>query len=251
MTIEPEDLSAMLMAYADGELDPISAKRVERAIANDPSLADEVAQQRQLRAMLEASFAPVAAAPVPDAIRQLVPATPVIDLASVRADRTASARPRGWRAWGTGGAIAASLVLGLMIGQRMGEGPVVTRGGALIAAGQLARTLDTQLASAQPGDAPLRILVSFRNQSGDVCRSFSGAAISGIACRDDQHWVLRETRGGLPDAQTEFRQAGSTDAALMADAQSMMAGDPLDAAAEAAAKAKGWQREKAAPAVPR
>jgi len=45
MTIEPE----MLMAYADGELDPLNAKRVERAIASDPALAREVERHRALR----------------------------------------------------------------------------------------------------------------------------------------------------------------------------------------------------------
>ena len=45
MTIEPE----LLMAYADDALDPLTAKRVERAIAADPALAEEVARHRRLR----------------------------------------------------------------------------------------------------------------------------------------------------------------------------------------------------------
>jgi hypothetical protein len=36
-------------------------------------------------------------------------------------------------------------------------------------------------------------------------------------------------------------QAGSTDPELMAAAQQMMAGDPLDAGAEAKARAAGWR----------
>ena len=52
-----------LMAYADGELDPLAAKRVERAIAADPALAVEVEQHRALRARLIADYAPIAAEP--------------------------------------------------------------------------------------------------------------------------------------------------------------------------------------------
>ncbi len=241
MTINPESRPEMLMAYADGELDPISAKRVERAIASDPSLAKQVEQHRQLRAMLDKSFGPIAEAPLPEKLRNMVPPTPVIDFAAARAARPGPSLTRRWSAWGTGGAIAASLVLGLMIGQRIDQGPVANRGGALVASGGLAQTLDTQLASAQASNSPLRILVSFRDQSGAVCRSFSGEAISGIACRDDRGWVLRETRGGTRAGTTEFRQAGSAEAALLADAQAMMAGDPLDAEAEAKAKSNGWR----------
>lgn len=242
MTIDPESLPEMLMAYADGELDPISAKRVERAIADDPLLADQVERHRQLRAMLEESFSPIAEAPLPEGLRSLVPSAPVIDIAAARAARSRPPLPRRWSAWGTGGAIAASLVLGLMIGQRIDQGPVATRGGALVASGGLARTLDTQLASAQSTDSELRMLVSFRDQSGSVCRSFSGETISGIACKDDRGWVLRETRGGMRASTTAFRQAGSTETSLLADAQAMMAGDPLDAQAEAKAKANGWRQ---------
>lgn len=242
MTIDPESLPDMLMAYADGELDPISAKRVERAIADDPLLADQVERHRRLRAMLEESFGPIAEAPLPEELRSLVPSAPVIDIASARAARSGPPLPRRWSFWGTGGAIAASLVLGLMIGQRIDQGPVASRGGALIASGELERTLDTQLASTQSSNSPLRILVSFRDQSGSVCRSFLGEAISGIACRDDQSWVLRETRGGMRAGTTEFRQAGSAEATLLADAQAMMTGDPLDAEAEAKARANGWRQ---------
>ena len=242
MTIDPELLPEMLMAYADGELDPIGAKRVERAIASDSLLAEQIEQHRQLRATLKESFDPIVKAPLPGKLRSLVPSAPVVDIAAARAARSGPPLTRRWSAWATGGAIAASVLLGLMIGQRIDQGPVASRGGALVASGGLAQTLDTQLASSQPSNSPLRILVSFRDQSGSVCRGFSGEAISGIACRDDRGWVLRETRGGMRPGTTEFRQAGSADAALLADAQAMMADDPLDGEAEAKAKANDWRQ---------
>lgn len=246
MTIDPESLHELppelLMAYADGELDPILTKQVERAIAQDPELAAQVKQHKQLRAMLADRFQPIAEAPVPEKFMNMLEPAKVVDLAGARATRNAPSATQRWRYWGTGGAIAASLVLGLMIGQGINQGPVGSRDGALVASGALAQTLDTQLAAAQPIDAPVRILVSFQDQSGQLCRSFSGAALSGIACQDGKGWVLRQTRGGVATQKAEFRQAGSADAALLADAQAMMDGDPLDANGEARAKANGWRR---------
>lgn len=241
MTIDPETL----MAYADGELGPLAAKRVERAIAVDPALAGQVAQHRRLRQLLAREFAEVAAAPMPDRLLSLLTAAPAIDLAAAR-DARKGARPRPlghWMPrWMTGGAIAASLVLGVLVGQRIdAPAPVSMRGGTLVASGSLAGALDTQLASAQGRRPPVRMLVSFRDSSGAICRSFTGDDISGIACRSQGGWALRQTRAGGAAAATAFRQAGSPEAALMADAQGMMAGEPFDAAAEAAARARGWR----------
>lgn len=242
MTIDPEMMPEILMAYADGELDPIRAKQVERAIAQDPELAAQVNQHKQLRRLLMDRFQPIAEAPLPEKLLNTLEPTMVVDLAGARAARNAPSAAQRWRYWGTGSAIAASLVLGLMIGQGINEGPVGSRDGALVASGALAQTLDTQLAAAQPIDAPVRILVSFQDQSGQLCRSFSGAALSGIACQDGKGWVLRQTRSGVATQNAEFRQAGSAYAALLADAQAMMDGDPLDANGEARAKANGWRR---------
>ena len=61
MTIDRETL----MAYADGELDLLAARRVEQAIAADPSLAEQVERHRALTASLRAAFSVVGQAPVP------------------------------------------------------------------------------------------------------------------------------------------------------------------------------------------
>jgi hypothetical protein len=239
MTKRAEIDAETLMAYADGELSPLEAKRVERAIAADPALAKQIDDHRRLRAMLANGFATVAEQPVPNRLTAMLRTTPVIDLARVRADR--AVRPAAvWQRWGTGMAVAASLVVGVLVGQRVDNAPVQARGGALVASAGLAEALDTQLAST-PGNGSLKMLVTFRNQQGAICRSFSGAALSGIACRNGDAWQLHETRGGVVGSGAQYQQAGSADAALMADAQAMMAGDPLDAAAESKARATGWR----------
>jgi len=220
---------AMLMAYADGELDALTAKRVERAIAADPSLADVVAAHRALRERLGHAFGTVSEEPVPARFASML-ASNVTPLPAPR-----TARPRRWI---EAAAIAASLVLAVAVGHQWQSGPVRVSGDRVVASGSLGRALDTQLASAS-GDT--RMLVSFRDDRGSYCRVFATAAIDGIACRDQDQWVLRETRSPLHTAASDYRQAGSADAPLMAAAQDMMKGDPLDAAAERRVRDAGWR----------
>ncbi|HET9511029.1 MAG TPA: anti-sigma factor [Sphingomonas sp.] len=222
-----------LMAYADGELDDIAAARVARAVAADPALAAEVDAHRALRARLAGGFAPVAAEPVPDRFAALLarPA-PVVSLDDRRI------RKRGW--WPMTGAIAASLVVGLMTGQALRTGGGIDGQAPPVASGPLATALTRQLASDQSG-AAVRMIASFRTSDGAYCRVFAAPATSGVACRTGDGWTLRRTAAGAGAQATDYRQAGSGDAAMLAAAQDMMVGDPLDAAGEAAAREAGWR----------
>ena len=226
MTIEPE----MLMAYADGELDPLNAKRVERAIAGDPTLAQEVERHRALRKQISDSFAPVADEPVPDRLAALLISN-VVDLPAPRT------RPILTR-WREVAALAACLVLGLMIGISMSRGPVSSGAGGLYASGSLAAALDDEVGGA---DGAVKVAASFRDKQGAYCRVFSSSATDGIACRDASGWALRRTQQGSMTQRGDYAQAGSLDPDLMAAAQDMMAGEPLDAKAEAAARGAGWR----------
>lgn len=232
MTIDPE----MLMAYVDGELDLVSAKRVEKAAAGDPELAAEIARHRALRDRLRREFDPLASAAPPEAMVALLrDSAKVTDLHPKRRKRAPLLR------WATaGGAVAAALALGIVIGQSVpGADGFATRGGTLVARGETARALDTQLAAASP-DAATRILLSFRNAEGHYCRAFETRAQAAIACREGGDWQVRSLRAVDTAQTTQYRQAGSGSAALMAEAQEMMAGEPLDATAERAAIAGKW-----------
>jgi len=229
MTID----AATRMAYVDGELDEIARRRVERAMAEDPALAEAVARDRRLRATLQDRFAPYAEQPVPDRFKALLD-PPAVPIATAR--RRARALPRPWI---QAAALAATLVFGVVIGQQLDTGPVATRGGALVAQGRLAAALDTQLAATQPSDAAVRIGLTFRARSGRICRTFAGPALQGLACRDDGGWALVNTARG--ERETAYRQASSGDPGILAAAQAMMAGGPFDAAAEAEARAHGWR----------
>lgn len=225
----PDD--EMLMAYADGELDPLTARRVEKAIAADPALAQTVAGHRALRSRLGSAFAPVLDQPVPDHL------TAMLQSNVVAFTPKPVPQPRRWL---SGLAIAASLVAGIAVGTQWAgaPGPVAAGKDGLIAAGPLADALDTQLASAS---GETRMLASFRDSKGGYCRVFAGQSFDGIACKGAEGWQLRQTQSSGAASGADYRQAGSGNAAIMAAAQDMMAGDPLDETAEKQAISKGWK----------
>ena len=216
MTIGPE----MLMAYVDGELDLVSAKRVEKAAAGDPELAAEIARHRALRDRLRREFDPLASAAPPEAMVALLRDSAKVT--ELHPERRRRAPPLRWTM--AGGAVAAALALGIVIGQGLpgADSGFATRGGALVARGETARALDGQLAAASP-DANTRILLSFRNAEGRYCRAFETRAQSAIACREGGDWQVRTLRAVDAAQATQYRQAGSASAALMADAQEMTA----------------------------
>jgi hypothetical protein len=139
--------------------------------------------------------------------------------------------------------LAATLVLGIAIGQvapLSDGGPIRDKEGVLFASGDLSRVLDSRLASQQGAGEETRVGISFARSDGGVCRTFQSPAIEGLACREGDGW--RMVMIGEGGAQTsEYRMAGSSSAAILAAAQEMMTGEPLDAEAERRARDAGWR----------
>lgn len=217
-----------IMAYVDGELDLVTARRIEQAADGDTALAAQIAQQRALKARLSAHFDPVLSEAVPERL------TRPLDVAALP-----SSRPQRRFGWPTMAAMAASLALGLVVGPRIlapDSAPVGIKDEVLVAQGPLADALDSQLASAQSRSGDVRIGLTFQDRQGAVCRSFDSAAVAGIACRQNDQWAVRQAMTGA--AQSPYRQAGAGDLAEAIDA--MRAGDVADAATERAWQASGW-----------
>ena len=235
---EDRELAA---AYVDGELTGAELAAFERMMLEHPAVRAQVEAERALRDRLTRHYAPVMDEPVPDRLRAMFAPeadAQIIDFVSEKEKRRQHS-PR----WVNFGAIAATLAVGMIAGQMvdLSGSPVSSRDGQLIAKAGLERALEVQLASAQPTDAKVRIGVSFRDSTGAICRSFDSPDIAGIACRSEGNWQLRQTVTPDRKAQTAYRQAGSGNAAIMQAAQSMMAGEPLDAAAERKAREAGWR----------
>jgi len=221
-------------AWLDGELAPAEAADMEAKVAADPQLRQLAEQHRALGAQLRRAFDPIAGAPLPERL-QVRPSADVIDFVAAKRARTMPSLPQ-WAA------MAATLALGIFVGTMVPQrdrAPVDVQGGKIYAAAALNEALDTQLASAPAGN--VRIGLTFRDQAGEICRSFTASASSGLACRNGGRWQLKGLFAAPEGQGSDYRMAAGMDPNLAALVDSAMAGEPLDAAAEEAAKDKGWK----------
>ena len=254
---------ADLTAFMDGTLeDDALIAAIEAAINDDPALANRAealaAVSDDAAAAVRAAFASVLDAPVPDHLTQIVAPAPqsapetakVVDLAAARTARSlptpANDTGSSWR-WPQFGAMAASLVLGVVIG-----GPLLTGGDAgdggdnpslVLASADVTAMLDTapsgqavDLASLGTGE----VVLTFRNADGQLCRQFmiegsGGATSDALACAGgDDGWQV-EAYGRRAAPAGEMKLAGG-DAApgVVAAVDAIIASDPLLGADELA-----------------
>lgn len=250
--MKPSELE--LMAYVDGEADETLREAIEAEAAEDPEVARWIADQRALRARLKGTYDNVLAEPVPLRL-----------LGAARGRR----KTWSWPQWS--GAMAASLLLGLLVVRSFTQNdlePYASIDGRILARGELVRALDTQTGAERGPSA--RVPLSFVSREGEYCRAFmldaqpdAGRSLSesGVACRRAGEWVIdtlspgavsgREGSGtdsslgagtGV-DAGDRYRMAaGALDPKIIAAIESRIAGEPLDAAAERVAMQSGWER---------
>lgn len=238
----------MLMAYADGELEADTRAEIEEAMARDPALARAVERHRAMAERVRGAYRDVLDEPVPERLAALVakPGTaPVADLATRRGER--SARASRWRlpAWA---AAAASLAVGIFVGilvAREPAAPYAESGGDLVARGALDAALTSQLATAG-GSHGVHVGISFRDRDGNFCRTFQlprGASVAGLACRRGEGWKL-EVLAAAPHVDGELRTAAAMPLPVLQAVDAAIDGEPLDAAAEAAARDAGWRNAR-------
>jgi hypothetical protein len=210
---------------------------VEAKVAADPQLQRLAENHRALHAQLKDAFDPVAQAPVPERLEAaLHPSAEVIDFGAAKRARTPRALPQ-WAALAA--TLAVGIFAGTMIPHRGGVAPVEVQGGQIYAAASLDRALNTQLASAPAGD--VRVGITFRAHAGEICRTFTQSAASGLACRVGGRWKLKGLFGAAEGQGSDYRMAAGMDPNLAALVDSTMAGEPFDAAKENAAKERGWK----------
>ncbi len=146
-------------------------------------------------------------------------------------------------------AIAASLIIGVLIGQRVlhspREGVFATRDGQLVASGLLDEALTRQLASNQSDTAPVHLDLTYQDDSGAFCRTFAltrNGADAGIACRSGDAWRVETLTHARPtDAATYRAAASELPEAVRRAVEANIKGEPLDADAERAAQRSGWR----------
>lgn len=234
-----------LIAYVDGELDETARAAFEARLAADPELAARVDAHRSLNARLSAAFGPIADEPIPANLKALFeqppaqtappPAGEVIAFAPRKKAETPKATLPPML--GKVAALAACLVVGFgaMMLFAPNEGDYRTEGQHLVAQGALERSLSRQLAADSGSTA---IGLTFADQSGALCRTFTTSANEGLACHQNGKWRIEALMAKAE--QGEFRQAGSSLILQAVDAR--LSGDVFDAEAERKARDGGWTR---------
>jgi hypothetical protein len=233
-----------LMRRVDGELSPEAGAAIDAAAAGDPALAARLATLRSLRTRVREAV-PLASDPRDRDLARLIAAAPrPAPLAGRLLDRLRDAfAPARAPLWA--GLAAACFVVGLSIGWLGGEGGgagfTVDRGGVIADAG-LVRVLDSRL-TADGADADGRAVgLTFRDAEGRWCRTFQAgeAGVAGLACREDGGWTMRALAPFQASTGELRTAAADIPAPVLAAVDAAIAGDPLDAAAETAARDAGW-----------
>lgn len=233
-----------LMAYADGELDEATRDEIAAALERDPALAARVREHEAMRAQVQSAFAAILDERIPGrlvaAVNASSPRGSVTDLEQAKARRQERQRTRwSWPEWG---AVAASLVMGLLIGRTTLElnETIIGRNGDLIASGSLADALENSLSNE---DGEHRVALSFRSNEGDYCRAFvsgAGTQTAGLACHGGAGWRIRmlsEVRA----QSTPYEQASAAlPAAVLETIDAHIDGEPLTIEEERAARIEGW-----------
>lgn len=240
MTQSPDEI---VIAYVDGRLDGAERDAFEARMADDSALADGVAAHRWMARQIVAAY-PVPAWHEGDqelASRLGLDPTNQESIVPISAHR---ARQTGWKAAWIPTALAASLVLGVFIGQTPSapdEALLAFREGQPFASGQLAESLSHKLSGE---DGVVRVSFSFRTKEG-MCRAFRTAqGLSGVGCRAGSGWAVPIHEAGNPGAAdaAEYRLAGGDVApSVLAAVDRMMLGEPLSLYEEARLRKTEWR----------
>lgn len=273
--LEPDE--EMLMAYADGALEPHQTAAVEAYIAANPHARKLVEDMRMSADLARQAFQAPMSAPPPDRLVATIvgpqPSGEVISagaVASLIDFQSASARrskrqPLPWLA------AAASLALiaigaawyvsgGTSGGSREVDGEIAL--GPVLKGGELERVLETyvsgrtlDLVKPQAQGKAFKVVATFNDKSERICREVevlrdtrSMAPISaGLACRSKQgSWQLEGiVKLGLGNQPTgpAYKPSGSSDRdALEEVLQKVGAGQALTAIEEKSLLDRKWQR---------
>ncbi|MES2902964.1 MAG: hypothetical protein V4696_02150 [Pseudomonadota bacterium] len=233
---------ANFFPWLDGELSDDVAAEVARQVAADPELQRRADEHRALTAGLRNAFSPVADAPLPARLTDLVEshaAEKVVSLAEARERREARTAPL----WKQMAAMAATLALGIVLGSQFAgnpTSPIQTEAGRLVAGAGLESALYTRLASA-PHEDGLRIGMTFRDRSGAICRTFEDKSASGLACRDRGDWRIVSVFQASEGQGTDYRMAAGANSRLLEFVDEHMVGEPFSAAEERGAQKRDWR----------
>jgi hypothetical protein len=223
----------LLSQYLDGELDELSASRLQQRLQAEPELKSTLNKLGEMDNRVKGAFEGQDQAP--QRLIDMLRPTP----SNVVAFPTRQPRP----AWQY--AIAASLVAAaglLLMPNSQNSAPTgPTLASVLESTPSMASGWET-LADGRD----IRPVLSFRDIEGSWCREFlvadSGDGERGVACRENGNWHTQVLAAAdIPGPSSEFRPAGAGDADVIADYLAQRAADiALSAQEEQALIAADW-----------
>lgn len=231
-----------VVLFVDGGMTGDELAAFEARLATDASLAERVTAHRWMVRQIVAAYGSPPDEVVDGSLLNRLGLNegnvfPFAAIRNFKASRAVS--------WSIGAsALAASLVIGVMLGQSIPKQPngvVLGSSGELVASGDLSERLSNQLTGEQ---GPVQIGVSFRAENG-VCRTFhvqQGA--SGLGCREGERWIVQimVTDNPNPNGPTEYSLAGGDIApTVMAEVDRRIKGEPLSAEQEEQLRTNAWK----------
>ena len=234
----------MLMAYADGELDLVARAEIEAAMARDPEVARAVERHRATgRAGSRAPTTACSRSPCRERLAALVAGTgdaPIVDLAARRGAPRASRSVRCDCRHGP--RIAASVAVGLFVGMLLMREPAAPYARPSTACSSRAAS-STRRWIRSSHRRHRRLRGSHRHQlpriaTATIAGRFTCSAtrpLAGLACRSGEDWQL-QVLAAAPAREGEVRPAAAMPIAVLQAVDAAIDGEPLDAAAEAAAR---------------
>lgn len=230
MNINDETLSAFL----DNELTNAEMQAVRDQLAEDPVLADRLADLASVDAELQAHYSSIDDRPLPASVTRMLETEPAGGSAPERENVVTFPWWRRLRGH-TGMAIAAAVIAGVALSQWLtlpsDSGP---------AWAEVVDILDTQPSGEVyqvTHEATLTPRLTFRSQGGEWCRQFrletEASATEQIACRSDAGTWERVARAEAgPSSAPDTYQTASGGSVLDQTLGRIMAGSPIGPDAE-------------------
>ena len=238
-----------LSGYLDGELDPAVHADLTARMAGDDRARARLAQLRETDALVRTAYADPLHEALPDRFIAALDKGIAADATQLRQEvvATTAGNDNAQRRWLVGGAIAASLAVGLLLGSQFvrREDDVGIASAAF--GGALSATPSLQSVSLASGER-LTPSFSFARAGGGYCRQFELTAADlksiGIACTRNGAWMIEALLPSAPKVLATEGYAtaeGPANPGLDMVIASLRQGDPLDRSTERSLIAHNWK----------